>query len=117
MARVHEVVFHASAHQLEAAGTVNGDPIDCSVWEELSAVLSVTASAGTNETLDAKIQVSVDGTIWADHTTFTQATGVTDEYKALTCFGKWLRLVTTVGSGGADGDFTYSLIATGKMRP
>ena len=116
MARVQEVAFHASAVQLEAAGTVNGTAHDCSVFEEMSAILSVTVSSGTAETLDVKIQVSVDGTIWTDLVTFTQAVGVTQEYKGLTCFGKWLRAVSAVGSGAADGSFTFSVIATGKMH-
>ena len=117
MARARAVTFIVSGQQLEAAGTVNSAAIDCSVFQEMTGILSVTVAAGTDPTLDVKFQVSIDGTIWADLVAFTRATAATTERKALTNFGKWLRAVSAVGSSDTDGDFSFSLVATGKMNP
>jgi len=119
MARVGlEIEFFASAEQLEATGAVNGTAIDCSVFKEIAAVLSVTAAAGTAPTLNVKFQVSNDNAIWADlGVAFTETAVVSTEHKGLTNFGKWVRAVALVGSGAANGVFTFSVTGRGKMSP
>lgn len=118
MARVGlEIQFVPSAEQIEATGLVNGAAKDCSVFEEIAAVLSVTAAAGTAPTLNVHFEVSNDGAIWTDlGVAFTETAIVSSEYKAITVpFGKWVRAAATVGSGAADGVFTFSVAARGKV--
>jgi len=118
MARVgKEIVFFASAEQLEGAGTVDGTARDCAVFEEICAVLSVTAAAGTNPTLNVHFEVSNDGAIWSDlGVAFTEIAVTGTEYKAITVpFGKWVRAAALVGSGAADGVFTFSVAGLGKL--
>ena len=114
MARVSAQEFFASAAR--ATADENSKAIDCSVFEEMSAILDVTVVAGTDPTMTCKFQVSNDGVIWADlGVGFTAATAATAEYKAITNFGKWLRVNSVIG-GTETPTFTYSLVATGKMR-
>lgn len=61
--------------------------------------LSVTSCSGGADTLDVKIQDSMDGTVWFDVAVFTQATAATTERKTLTNFGQFLRAVATLGAG------------------
>ena len=82
----------------------------------------VTASTGTTEVLDVKLQHSADGTNWLDITgaAFTQFPAdashqrlfLPDDDNTAAVFGPQLRLVAKVG--GTTPVFTVTCIVTGK---
>lgn len=82
------------------SASVNSEPIDMGNFVEAIVWLPVTAHAGTTPTLDCKVQYSPDGVTWIDSgDAFTQIT-TTDGvfFKKLTAnFGRWIRLVFTLG--------------------
>ena len=85
----------------------NSDAIDLGQYIEAIVFLPVTANTGTTPTLDCKIQYSPNynpalpsAANWVDSgDTFTQITTVNaTTFKKLTAnFGRWVRLVFTVG--------------------
>lgn len=87
---------------------------------KIGAALVVSAASGTTPTLDVVIQHSLDGVNWFNLITFTQATGATSEYKAVseaqgstvTVVGDRLRARYTIG--GTSPSFTFSVIACGQ---
>ena len=82
-------------------------------YAELLAILDVTAVAGTNPTLDVAIQVSADDAVYITVQSFSQITSTGTVYKALTNFGKWVRLVYTIG-GTDSPSFTVNSTITLK---
>src|ERR1041384_1685727 len=95
-------------------GTTTGTATDISGTNATGCVgfLNVTAQAGTNPTLDVKIQDSPDGTLWFDvpGLTFTQVTASTGQQtlQATRAIGQKLRAIATVG-GSATPTFTFSV--------
>jgi len=108
-----ENVTHRLASGLNGT-TTNGEPTNVIAYSTGQAALSVTAVAGTSPTLDLIIQHSADGTVWFDHTTFTQATGATTEYKAMANFMEFVRAKQTIG-GSATPTLTYTVDITFKV--
>lgn len=106
-----EKVLAASAERTESG---QSREIDVSEFLEGQVVAEVTATAGTDETLDLAVQSSADGTLWINHTTFTQFTAAGSAVKLLTNLGKRLRLSWTVG--GTDPAFTFAVKFVGKGR-
>lgn len=98
------------------AASFNSDPIDLSNFVEAMVFLPVTGHAGSTPTLDCKIQFSPDKVLWADSgDAFTQVT-TTDSltFKKLTAnFGKWVRLVFTLG-GTASPSYTVAPVIVAK---
>lgn len=87
----------------------------------LAAQLKVTAKAGTNPTLDVKVQHSIDGgSTWFDLLTFTQATDATTELLTYAevadttaqVIGDELRATWAIG--GTDPSFTFSVTVAGE---
>lgn len=98
--------------------TVDGETGEAefpSVAEALLAHLSVTASSGTAETLDVKLQHSPDGVSgWVDITNgdFAQATGATEE--TITVTGPtWPSVRAVLNIGGTPTNETQTVTITG----
>ncbi|MCK5013213.1 MAG: hypothetical protein KAS66_05295 [Candidatus Omnitrophica bacterium] len=97
----------------DQTATQTGGAMDLTDYKDFHAILSVTAASGTDETLDVKFQHSVDGAVWLDHTSFTQATAATSELKTMANVCGVVRAVATIG-GTATPTFTYELKVTCK---
>lgn len=69
-----------------------------------TARLTLAVTAGTG-TLDVAVQTSGDGTTWRAVAAFTQATGVTSERKSFAGIDRFIRAVSTIGTG----PFTFSV--------
>jgi len=104
-----DVITNAAA----LAATATGNAIDVGGATVLDIYLSVTAVSGTSPTLDAVIWSSADGTVWISHTAFTQATGATTALKSLANFGRFIRVVATIG-GSSTPTVTFTLKAVAK---
>jgi hypothetical protein len=119
-----DLVVRASAVQLEDAGAVAFTPATNKYHQGAHLYLDVTASSGTSETLNVKVQIQDPASEdWKDlaSAVFTEATGVTSQRITV---GPWAdatvkvglplswRLLATVGSADTDGSFTYSLGAS-----
>lgn len=92
----------------------NGSAFDVSFYREAVFHLKVTkvADSPVDETLDVKIQESLDNSTWIDVVTFSQATSATTERKTLSRpIGKYLRAVATVGGTSPSATFTVKMIA------
>lgn len=103
-------ILNAGQKVTSIAASFNSDPIDLGSFIEAILFLPVTAHAGTTPTLDAKIQYSSDKINWADSgdaaTQVTTTNSLT--FKKLTAnFGKWVRVVFTIG-GTASPTYTVT---------
>jgi len=94
------------------AATATASPVSVVSFKEGNAALSVTAVTGTTPTADVIIEHSADGTVWFPHTTFTQATTTTTEFKAMANFMQFVRAKATIG--GTTPEFTFTLKMTAK---
>jgi len=78
-------------------------------WDEIVGYLDVTAKSGTTPTLDIDYETTVDGSVYFNNVSFTQATTATTEKKTFVIpFGIDGRLNTVIG-GSDTPTFTYSL--------
>jgi hypothetical protein len=100
------------------SGSTNGTTFSVAEISSANFYLDVTASTGSTETLDVKIQGwdAVSGKYF-DLVSFTQATGVTQERKNYgsdsgELLDKTLRYVATIG--GTSPEFTFSLSMFGR---
>lgn len=92
------------------AASFNSDPIDLGSFLEAILFLPVTAHSGTTPTLDAKIQYSPDKVNWVDSgdaATQVTTTDATTFKKLSANFGKWVRVVFTIG-GTASPTYTVT---------
>jgi hypothetical protein len=97
------------AHAAETA-TGNGASIDnaASTANGGVASLHVTAATGTSPSMTAKVQHSVDGTVWVDLITFTAATGAASERKTVTgTVNRYVRESRTIS--GTSPNFTFAM--------
>lgn len=77
-------------------------------FTSITANLDVTAVTGDTPTMDLDIEWSMDGVNWISIITFTQATGITQEYKNVaTPFGSRLR--ANYALTGTTPDYTFTL--------
>lgn len=107
MAEMRPITFFDETNM---AASANSDSWDIDRMTSAVFSLSVTACAGGLDTLDVKIQDSVDGSVWYDLVTFTQATAATTERKTSSGpFGQYMRAVATLGAGTTA---SFSLKAT-----
>ena len=97
----------------DLAATETGETVSLEDYKEGNAALSVTAATGTTPTADVIIEHSADGSVWFTHTTFTQATTATTEFKAMANFMQYVRAKTTIG--GTTPAFTFTLKITAKQ--
>jgi len=88
--------------------TTNGPAIYVGDKTVLDIYLSATAVSGTSPTLDVQLQSSADGSVWINHTAFTQVTAAATELKSLANFGNFIRAVCTIG-GSATPTVTFTL--------
>jgi hypothetical protein len=108
--RAVDAPLHPSAARTTTGnGTVEQDMADATT---LRLLLAVTAVAGTNPTLDVKVQTreSTSGT-WRDlpaQGAFAQKTGVSTEQKVFTGCDRYVRIVYTIGGTGSP-SFTFSV--------
>lgn len=82
--------------------TGNGASVDNAVATTKGGAghIHVTAVAGTTPTLDAKIQHSVDDSVWVDLITFTQLTAIGKQRVEVTgTVNRYLRATRTIGGG------------------
>tara|TARA_R110000764_G_scaffold100369_1_gene185344 strand:- start:197 stop:532 length:336 start_codon:yes stop_codon:yes gene_type:complete len=93
--------------------TTTGNKIDVGSFRDIDMYMSCTAVSGTSPTLDAVVYSSADGTVWIAHTTFTQITAASTELKYLNKFGRYIRVVATIG-GSSTPTVTFTLKAIGK---
>ena len=93
--------------------TTTGQVVSMPEYKEGTAILSVTATAGTDETADVIIEHSADNSVWVTHTTFTQATAATTEVKTMANFMQYVRPKFTIG-GTATPTFTFTLKMAAK---
>lgn len=108
-----EVTVLASAART-ASGDTSATPIDMKKYKEAVFFLDITAVSGTTPTLDIKIKTKdpVSGK-WFDLVTFTQATAVTSEMKAVSgLIGSQIAAFYTIA--GDTPSFTFSLGAVLK---
>ncbi len=101
---------------LTGAGSYVTDSIDVSSYIELIIFINLIAQSGTTPTLDCKLQYSPDGVNWIDSgDTFTQMNTVTGLFlkKASSIFGKYVRLVFTLG--GTTPSYTISPSVVAKQ--
>ncbi len=102
------------AQVLTGAGAYNTDAIDVSSFIELLLFINLTAESGTTPTLDCKLQYSPDNTNWVDSgDSFTQMNTTTGVFlkKASAIFGKYVRLVFTLGGTTPSYTITPTIIA------
>lgn len=108
-----EVTMLASAART-ASGDTSAIPVDVKKFKEAVFFLDVTAASGTTPTLDVKIKTKdpVSGK-WFDLASFTQATGITSEMKAVSgLIGSQIAAFYTIA--GNTPSFTFSLGAVLK---
>jgi hypothetical protein len=108
-----EVTMLASAART-ASGDTSAIPVDVKKFKEAVFFLDVTAASGTTPTLDVKIKTKdpVSGK-WFDLASFTQATGITSEMKAVSgLLGSQIAAFYTIA--GDTPSFTFSLGAVLK---
>lgn len=102
----HGRVVHA--HTAETT-TGNSTSIDdtASTSNGGVATLHVTAASGTTPSLTAKVQHSVDDSVWVDLITFTAATATTSQRKTVTgTVNRYVREQHTIS--GTTPNFTYA---------
>jgi len=122
----------SSASRTQAGGpTFNSSAQTNHNWKGGRFYLDITASSGTTETLDVKIQ-TIDAIIGTNHDlpggSFAQATNTTNQVLVIypgvaetanvsvsDVIGRQFRAVATVGSADSDGDFTFSLVFEGIL--
>ena len=103
-------------------GTTTGGTRNLNGTNALGVIvyLNVTAQAGTNPTLDVKLQDSPDGSIWFDVPggAFTQVTAATGQQTLVPTrgLGNYMRAVATVG-GSSTPTFTFSVLAVTYFAP
>lgn len=90
----------------------NGTAFDTSGVDSIAGSCVVTAVTGTNPTLDAILQTSVDGTNYYTVGSFTQKTAITAaEAKKFGPLGDLSRWAWTIG-GTSTPTFTFAITAT-----
>jgi len=94
------------------SGTTSGFNFEDGI--ELIVFAEVTAASGTSPTLDLAIQTSHDNTNWAALSSFTQITGTGNSIKAVTNYGKYIRVSYTIA--GTTPSFTFKLTAVRKSN-
>ena len=124
----HDVILLKPTYQnqqitgLSGAGSYNTDPIDASQYTELLAYIKMTAQSGTAPTLDCKLQYSPNynpsdqsGDWYDSGDSFTQMTTTTGNFikKLSSNFGKYVRLVFTLG--GTTPNYTFTTAITAKQ--
>jgi len=105
--------FDVITNSAALGATTTGNKIDVGDFRAIDMYMSCTAVSGTNPTLDAVVSSSADGTVWITHTTFTQITAAATELKFLEKFGRYIRVVATIG-GTNTPTVTFTLKAVGK---
>jgi hypothetical protein len=105
--------FDVITNTAALGATTTGNKIDVGAFTGMDIYMSCTAVSGTSPTLDAVIWSSADGTVWISHTAFTQITAAATELKSLTAFGRYIRVIATIG-GTATPTVTFTLKAVGK---
>lgn len=112
-------VYSTQLFTLKSSGATTGSSqssyFDVQGYLEGIVYLDITASGGTSPTLDVVVETTPDdgGTQTAfTHTSFAQKTGTGQDTKAITNFGKWLRVKWTVG--GTSPTFTFRVILIAK---
>lgn len=89
----------------------NGTAWDTSGVDEVTAAFTVSASSGTNPTMDMVLETSADGTAYYTVGSFTQKTTTTAaETKVFGPLGDLSRWKWTVG--GTTPSFTCAIVAT-----
>lgn len=102
---------------LSGAGTTYGPTFESTdfVGNKFSAILDSNAGAGTNPTLDVKLQTSYDGTTFVDVPSgaFTQVTTAASvQIKVYDNVGVVFRFAYTIG-GTATPNFTFGVFLVG----
>lgn len=92
----------------------NSGAIDMEGVEAANILLDVTTATGTSPTLDVTVETSADSSLgtaatWYTLTTFTQASGVTNQYLNFNRnLGQSVRISWTLG--GTTPSFTFSAV-------
>lgn len=95
----------SAANQVSAAHDVGS-------FTEALIVISVTATTGTNETLDLDVEVSDDQTLWYKLEDIAQITAIGRVSHQVTApFGKFIRINSATAPGGT-GTPTFTLSAS-----
>jgi hypothetical protein len=94
--------------KLEFTADFETHPFEAGWASEAISFIRVEEMSGTDATLDAAIQISVDGVRWVDEGThFTTINAVGDHFVKASHFGGYLRLRARVG--GADAKFKLTI--------
>lgn len=103
------------AEKASRTSTANGTSHNNSVTTNAGAVghLHVFEASGTSETLDSKIQHSLDDSTWLDLITFAQATGVTSERVKATGLAAVNQVETATVGGAATASANVIVTVTG----
>jgi len=98
-----------------ATGNTHSTPIDVMQFKEGTFFINVTAKSGTTPTLDVVVESKDPAAdIWNTIATFTQATDVTNELKAVAAnLGNKIAIKYTIG--GTSPSFTFSVYAVPKI--
>lgn len=85
-------------------------------YTEALVFVAVTVKSGTNPTLDPVVQVSHDDSTWFNHPsgTFSQITTVSNNIKAVTNIGKYIRVNIPLPGGTDTPTFTLSVVIQAK---
>lgn len=108
-----DVVLLASAARA-GAGATNGDWLDVGEAHTLRLVLTCSALAGTDETLDCAVQTRRDPSDASPRTvgSFTQQLAAATERKAFSGLDRQVRVVATLGGTGSP---TYTAGVSGEL--
>lgn len=101
------ITFQASG--LKTAAITQSSPFEVSAYTEAQVFINVTAEAEPS-TLDIVIQVSPDQATWFTHTTVGQISATGQYRAAITNFGNYIRVQTTVGGTS----MTFSVVGVFK---
>lgn len=94
------------------ATSTNSSAFDTTNIDSINATLIVTATTGTDETLDVSLQTTADGTNWYAVGSFAQQTATTAGVaKVFGPLGDSCRWAWTIGGTDTPG-FTFSIAST-----